>query len=706
MKKIIQHLKTGKTELLETPVPNISSNEILIRTKYSLVSIGTERMLVDFAKSNIINKVRQQPEKVKMVLDKVKTDGLMPTINAVKNKLDEPISLGYCNSGVVEEVGSDIIDIKVGDRVVSNGPHAEFVSVTRNLVAVIPDEVSSKDAAYTVLGSIGLQGVRLCNPTYGETVVVIGLGLIGILTAQILKSNGCNVIGVDIDKEKCKIASSYNIDTINPSDTDYISKVYKLTNNIGADGVIITAATKSNDVISQAAKISRKRGRVILVGVVGLDINRSDFYEKELTFQVSCSYGPGRYDPDFEEKGNDYPIGYVRWTERRNFECILESIAKNNIKFDKIPLEQVPFNDSQRLYDNLNSNKAMAYMLEYSSKPTKSSNIQLNERKFKKNRAVIGIIGSGGFTKSTILPLLEKTSCEIKSICSLNGLNSTLLAKKYNISNSTSNYKDIISDDEIDTVFITTRHDSHHKLVIEALENNKNIFVEKPLALNNIELNDIIKKYNNNQNSNITVGYNRRFSPHIIAIKKSIGVENDNLNIIATMNAGFIPEEHWVHDPEIGGGRIIGEACHLIDLCIYLTGSEVENVCMNALGNSPKKNTDNASLMLKFKNGATAVINYFSNGSKSYSKEKIEIFSNNKTWICDNFRKSKGFDDSHFRSMKSRIDKGHNNLLKSFIQRINEGGAELISFNDTINSTKTVFAAIESLTKGEWVEIK
>ncbi len=705
MKKLVQNLKNGNTELIDVPTPNISSKQVLIKTTHSLVSLGTERMLVDFAKSNYFNKALKQPEKVKMVLNKIKSDGISSTVESVLNKLDEPMPLGYCNVGIVKEVGSEVYDIKPGDRVVSNGSHSEYVAISKNLVQKVPNDVKNEDAVFTVIGSIALQGIRLCNPTYGEKIVVIGLGLVGLITVQLLKANGCDVIGIDYDKNKCDIAKSYGATIINPAKEDVVQVVNNQTKMIGADAVIIAAATKSNDVISQAANISRKKGRIILVGVVGLDINRADFYEKELTFQVSCSYGPGRYDKEYEEEGNDYPLAYVRWTEKRNFECILDSISEKKLNFEKLITETVPFEDYNNIYDNISSSDSIASIFQYSSKISDLKKIDFKSFNMTKSDCVVGVLGAGAFTKSTLLPLLNKIGVTFKGISSFNGLNGTLLAKKYNFNYSTSDYSELINDEHIDTIIITTRHDSHAELVIKCIKANKNVFVEKPLALNEKELNKIITAYENAQNPSIIVGFNRRFSPHIKAIKKSLD-KNSPVNIVATMNAGFIPEDHWTQDMKAGGGRIIGEACHYIDLCNFITGSKVKSVCMNSMGLNTSLKTDNASMLLKFEDGSNATINYFSNGSKSYSKERLEVYQNNSTYVMDNFRNTKGYNVSNFKNVSTRLDKGHKEQFKKYIYSIQNGIEPIINFDEIINTTKVSFAALKSLKDSKWIDIK
>ncbi len=705
MKQIIQDLKNGETILEEVPVPMVKSGHVLIKTTKTLVSLGTERMLVEFGKANFISKARQQPDKVKMVIDKAKTDGLKPTIDAVFNKLNQPLPLGYCNVGEVVGIGSGVTEFKIGDRVASNGNHAEYVNIPKNLVAKIPDEVDDDEAAFTVIGSIGLQGIRLLNPTFGETVVVVGLGLVGLVTAELLLANGCNVIGFDFDAKKVQLASEKGIIAINPGEgTDQVKFVESYTKGIGADGVIITASNKSNEIIAQSAQMCRKRGRVVLVGVVGLNISRADFYEKEISFQVSCSYGPGRYDEEYEQKGNDYPIGYVRWTEKRNFEAILNAIAKGTLKVKPLITERVALSNFQEIYGDMGNSKAIASILEYDTKEAPSSTVQIVEKAFSGKKGVVGIVGAGNFTSSTILPNLKKLNADIKYIASSGGLSSTIMAKRHKIANSTSDYRQILSDSEVDLVLITTKHNLHASMVVESLQAGKSVFVEKPLALNANELQGILQE-REKSNLAISVGFNRRFSPLAKKMKALLGSGNTPINITATMNAGFIPSDVWVHDMEVGGGRIIGEACHYIDLCTYLAGSKVGAVCMNALGKNPSENTDNASILLRYDNGSNAVINYFSNGSKTYSKERVEVYSQERTMVMDNWRKLKCYGFGSGQNVSTKQDKGHYNQFKELLSQQINGGSAIIPFDELVNTTKTSFAAIDSLKQGKWISI-
>jgi predicted dehydrogenase/threonine dehydrogenase-like Zn-dependent dehydrogenase len=702
LKQIIQSFKTGETILEEVPAPKVRPGYVLIRTSRSLVSLGTERMLVEFGRANMFQKAMQQPDRVKQVLSKVKTEGLKPTLNAVFNKLGQPLPLGYCNVGTVMAVGDGVEDFSIGDRVASNGQHAEFVCIPKNLVAHIPDNVSDEDATFTVIGAIGLQGIRLCDPKLGETIVVVGLGLIGLITAELLIANGCKVIGIDLDNAKIEIAKKKGIVAINPGEgTDPVKFVTSFTGNTGADGVVITASAKSDEIIAQAAKMSRKRGRIILVGVIGLNISRADFYEKELTFQVSCSYGPGRYDDRYEKEGIDYPLPFVRWTEQRNFSAILDMISRGKLDVATLITDRVALLDYNKIYNNIASKDAIASILVYPENANDTDTVKVTDGSFLAGKGGIGIIGAGNFTSMTMLPALQAIGAPIYSIASAAGVTGTSLAKKYKIGKSTTDYHSILADNTVDLVMITTRHNEHAKMVVESLNANKHVFVEKPLAIDRKGLDDIIAAYNGSKT--LTVGFNRRFSPHAVQIKKTIG--NAPMNVIATMNAGAIPPNVWVHDMMVGGGRIIGEACHFMDLISYFTGSKITAVCMNAMGINPAANTDNASILLQYENGSTGVINYFANGSKDYAKERVEVYSQEKTMVLDNFQVTTGYGTRNFSKLKTNLDKGHNNQFRQLTERVKNGGAALIPFDEIINTTLASLAAIESLKNKQWVTI-
>ena len=674
MKQIIQDLKSGATVLEEVPAPLVKSGCVLIKTTRTLVSLGTERMLVEFGKANLIDKARQQPDKVKQTLDKLKTDGIMPTLEAVFNKLGQPLPLGYCNVGQVIAVGKGVTEFQVGDRVACNGNHAEVVCVPKNLVAKIPDGVTDEQAAFTVIGSIGLEGVRLFKPELGETVVVIGLGLIGLIVAQLLRANGCRVIGVEFDQAKLDLAKKWGIIPVNPAKgDDQVKVVEELTNGVGADGVIITASAHDDSIIHNACVMSRKRGRII----------NDEFYEN---------------------KGQDYPIGYVRWTEKRNFETILMSIANGGLDVDSLISEVVDLPDYMQIYGDMRKKGSIASILKFPESNEIKHVVSIEDKAFEAGTGKIGIIGAGNFTSSTVVPNLLKAKAKVKYVASAGGLNAKVVAKKMKAENATSDYKEILADPEVSLVIVTTRHNLHAPMVKEVLKAGKSVFVEKPLCLNEDDLNAIIEAYKEApKGTTLTVGFNRRFSPFAVKLKQLVG--SGPKNIIATMNAGFIPPDVWVHDLEVGGGRIIGEACHFIDLCSYLAGSKVTAVCMNAMGENPQENTDNATILLKYENGTNAVINYFANGSKAYQKERVEVFSQERVYILDNWRRLEGFGAKGFSKMKGSMDKGHKDQFALLTERTEKGGDALIPIESIINTTKASFAAIQSLKEHRWIDL-
>ena len=702
MKQIVQNMKNGETALVDTPTPALKDRQVLIKSTISLVSVGTERMLVEFGKATYIQKAKQQPDKVKQVLGKIQTDGLRPTIQAVFNKLDHPLPLGYSNVGVVIGVGTQIASLKVGDRVVSNGPHAEFVCVPENLTARIPDTVSDESAAFTVVGSIALESIRLCNPTFGESIVVIGLGLIGLLTCELLMANGAHVIAYDLDTEKVNLAKSMGADAF-IADSNSVAKVMDLTGKVGADGVIITASAKGDEIIHDAAQMSRKRGRIILLGVIGLNIRRDDFYQKELTFQVSCSYGPGRYDDDYEQKGNDYPLAYVRWTEKRNFEAFLEALARNRIQVEKFVSEVVKLDDYQKIYGDMKRSGIITSLIRYSENIESRSTIPMEPQFISEGEKSIVVVGAGNFVSATMLPILKKLNAHLNYIVSARGLNASALAKKYGISYASTSLSDVLQDSSTDLCIVSTRHDLHARQVIEALSHGKSVFVEKPLCLDQKELDEIIKAKQKSQKM-VMVGFNRRYSP--LSVKAKYIVGDSLVNINATMNAGFIPSNSWVHDPQIGGGRIVGEACHYIDLCSYFTGSKIVAVCMNSLGPDFNEMTDNATILLKYANGSQAAINYFSNGSKSYAKERIELYSQGRTLIIDNWRSLEAFGVRGFRKVKGKQQKGHLEQFRHLIAHQKADGDSFIPFESIVNTTRASFAALRSLKEHCWIEVE
>ena len=708
MRQIIQNLKTGETILEDVPAPLIRSGHVLVQTSRSLVSLGTERMLVEFGNASLMQKARQQPDKVKMVLEKIRSDGLVPTLEAVFNKLGQPLPLGYCNVGRVVAIGAGVTEVQVGDRIASNGPHAEVVCVPKNLCAKIPTGVSDDAATFAVVGSIGLQGIRLLQPTFGETVVVVGLGLIGLISAQILRANGCQVIGFDFDQKKVDLANHLGVLAINPAGgTDQVKFVEERTDGVGADAVLITASAKTNEIVPQTARMSRKRGRIVLVGVIGLDISRADFYEKELSFQVSCSYGPGRYDENYEQRGQDYPIGFVRWTEKRNFEAILSAIESGRLNVESLITERVSLAEYDRIYGDISHSSSIASLLLYDNVVDSRSVVTISSQSFQKSKGVIGIIGAGKFTSATVLPALKPLKVQLKYIVSKGGLTASTLAKRARVVCAATDYREVLADDDVDLVIITTRHNLHAAMVVESLQAGKNVFVEKPLCINEEELSEIERVYcarlPDPTTPLLTVGFNRRFAPFATRMKSMLG--QGVVNIVVTINAGFIPANSWVHDLQVGGGRIVGEACHFIDLASYLARSQIVSVCMNAMGPTPQENTDNASILLRYANGSNATINYLSNGNKAYAKERVEVHSQERSLILDNWRTLTGYGFKGFSGQKAKQDKGHAEQFRLLIDRLKSGGEALIPFEEIINTTRASFAAIISLKEGRWVEL-
>lgn len=706
MKQILQNLHTGKTELRECPYPAFKPEHLIIRTRASLLSVGTERMLLEFSKGNLFDKARHQPDKVRDVLNKIKVDGVISTINAVRSKLDQPLPLGYCNAGIIEGIDSGFQnkDFQKGDRVASNGQHAEMVRVYPNLCAKVPEEVSDEEAAFTVVGAIGLQGIRLAQPSLGEYFAVIGLGLIGLMTVQILKANGCHVIGIDPNPARCDTAAKFGIETIHFSQgQDVVSCALSFSKGKGVDGVLITAATKSNEPICQAARMCRKRGRIILVGVTGLELRRTDFYEKELSFQVSCSYGPGRYDPEYEQKGYDYPLGYVRWTARRNFQAVLDLMAKGKLDLKPLISHRIPFKDALKAYELIIQDKKsslgiiLTYGVSENDHNEKKRIIKLKDapssaRPHSLGTATIGLIGAGNFTVQTLLPALKKTGVRLKTIAGDGGINCTHLGKKYGFELCTTNVENIFEDPEITGVFITTRHDTHSPFVLKTLRAGKHVFVEKPLCLSLSELEDLTHLYSTlpktcQVSPMLMVGFNRRFAPHILRMKAFLDTLKEPKSFIMTINAGFIPKDHWTQDPKLGGGRIIGECCHFVDLLKFLAGEKIEKSKMIKM----KSTTDDtASINLFFSDGSIGVIHYLSNGSKRYQKERLEVFCAGKILQLDNFKLLRGYGWKNFKKMRLwSQDKGHKAEVAAFIKAMKAGSPSPIPCGEIIEVMRT-----------------
>ncbi|MBX2880253.1 MAG: bi-domain-containing oxidoreductase [Granulosicoccus sp.] len=707
MKQVLQDLSTGKTELVTAPKPRLSAGHLLIDTRCSLISAGTERMLVEFGKAGLVQKARQQPDKVKQVLNKVQTDGLLTTVDAVRSKLGQPIPLGYCNVGAVHALGEGVSGFKPGDRVVSNGPHADIVRVPVNLCAHVPENVSDKAASFTVLGSIGLQGVRLAEPTLGETFVVTGVGLIGLLVVQLLIANGCRVLAIDFDDQKLALARQYGARTCNPGNgEDPIAFSLDISQNAGVDGVIIAASTQSNEPVTQAAQMCRKRGRIVLVGVVGLELNRADFYEKELTFQVSCSYGPGRYDPLYEEAGQDYPRPFVRWTQQRNFEAVLELLSTGKITVDELITHEFEFDAAVNAYSALSEDpKALGILLQYSHgvEQRHIESVDLNSevaaRVVSSKEPVVGVVGSGNYASRILIPAFAAAGVQLHSIASSGGTNSVISGQKMGFAVATSDTESLITGSETNTVVIATRHDTHAAMTVDALAAGKHVFVEKPLALTVDEL-ALVEKAYASANGHLMVGFNRRFAPLVQKMKSLLDVVTEPKSIIMVMNAGEVPPDHWTQDLAVGGGRIIGEACHHIDLMRYLVGAEIVSVQARRMGDSSTTSVteDKCVVVLGFADGSFGTMHYLANGSAVFPKERIEVFSAGATLQLDNFLKLKGFGWKGFRNSRSmRQDKGQTSCVAAFADAIRHGTSEPIPSAELFEVARVTLEATEQL---------
>ena len=700
MRQILQDLARGTTELAEVPCPGPNPHGLLIRTARTLILASTERTVVGFAKAGYIDKARQQPEKVQMVLEKIRTDGLTPTLEAVRNKLGQPVPLGYCNVGSVLEAGSSISGFAPGDRVASNGNHAEAVAVPANLCAKIPNGVTDDEAAFTVIGAIALQGIRLVQPTLGEAVVVTGLGLIGQITVQLLRASGCRVLGLDFDAAKLALAERFGAETADLSKgADPVEAAEKFSRGRGADAVIITASTRSSEPVHQAALMCRKRGRIVLVGVTGLELSRADFYEKELTFQVSCSYGPGRYDPDYEQKGQDYPIGFVRWTEQRNLEAVLDMMAGELLDVKPLISHRFTLAQAQNAYDLISGEEpSLGVLLEYPTPAEQSDGIVTRRTVAVASKAsdaqgavrsgapAFAFIGSGNYSSGVLIPAFKAAGARLATVVSSRGVTGFAAARKFGIGQTTTDTESVLADPSIGAVVIGTQHDTHAALVCRALDAGKDVFVEKPLALRSGEIEDIERAYErasaNGAAPRLMVGFNRRFAPQVTKIRELLAGVNCPKTFIMTVNAGAIPASHWTQDREAGGGRIIGEACHFIDLLRYLAGVPVMSHRASYM-QSPT--VDTASLSMSFEDGSIGTVHYLANGSKAFPKERLEIFAGGRILQLDNFRKLRGYGWKGFkRTSLWRQDKGQKACAAEFVKAVKEKGTSPIPFAELI----------------------
>jgi predicted dehydrogenase/threonine dehydrogenase-like Zn-dependent dehydrogenase len=706
MKQVLQDLKDGATRVEQVPVHASHRGHLLIRSQCSLVSAGTERMLLEFGKAGLLEKARQQPEKVRMVMDKIRTDGVLPTLEAVRNKLDQPLPMGYCNVGVVQELGSAVTGFAEGDLVVSNGRHAEFVSIPVNLCAKVPVGVPAEHAAFTVLGAIALQGIRLVKPTLGEAVVVMGLGVVGILTVQLLRAHGCRVLATDYDPMRLALAQRFGAEVV-PLHLggDPLAAASVFSRGRGVDGVIITASTRSSEPVHQAALMCRQRGRIVLVGVTGLELSRADFYEKELTFQVSCSYGPGRYDPNYEEKGQDYPVGFVRWTEQRNFEAVLDMMADGRLNVASLITHRFDIAQAAQAYHVLGgSEPSLGILLTYPTAGTAEHSLASRRTVLLSSAPVgstsvsgtprVSMIGAGNYASAVLLPALAKAGVELYTLASSGGVTSAYLGRKFGFRYATTDTESLLSDPAVHAVVIATRHDTHAHYAHRALAAGKHVFVEKPLALTHQELDEIASAAKASGRL-VMVGFNRRFSPHVQRMRSLAEGIGAPKSLVMTVNAGAIPGQHWTHDREVGGGRLLGEGCHFVDLMRFLVGAPIVDHQVMAMDAATR---DNFVITLRFADGSLGTINYFATGSKAFPKERLELFVAGRVLQLDNFRILTGYGWPGFRRMRLwRQDKGQRACIKAFCEAVRTGGPSPIPLEELLEVGKVTVALAKQL---------
>ena len=716
IKRILQNYKTGRTEVAELPLPAAKRGHLLIRTRMTLISSGTERMAVQASKKSLLNQALERPEKIKKAFDQMRTTGVLATVDAIRQRSDLMQSLGYCNVGEVIELGDGVDGFAIGDRVVSNGPHAEVVCVPQNLCARIPEGVADDEAVFTVLGAIALQGVRLLEPTLGECMVVSGLGTIGLLGVQLLRANGCRVLAIDFNAERLAVAEKLGAETfLLGNGADPIVAGQEFSRGRGVDGVLITAATDSNEPLHQAAKMCRKRGRIVLTGVIGPEISRADFFEKELTFQVSCSYGPGRYDPIYEEQGQDYPFPFVRWTEQRNFEAFLDLLAEKKIQAANLLSHRFPIDQAQEAYGLIGGGAAASLGIAITYPAQCPLSLEASRRLRMKDlparieqrdprEPVIAFIGAGNYGANVLLPAFKKTGARLKTVADRGGFASWLAARKNEAEIASTDIEFAMNDGECNTVVIATRHDTHASLVCKALRAGKHVFVEKPLAIREEQIKEIeaclLELETKGPTPLLMVGFNRRFAPHVVKMRELLGTNRAPLSMVMTVNAGAIPKSHWAQDPAAGGGRIIGEGCHFVDLMRFLAGSPIKSVHACAIGSDPVNGvtSDKVSVLIEFEDGSTGALNYLANGHGSYPKESLEVFSGGKVFRIDNFLSLRGYGQDGFSSLKLwRQDKGQAACAAAFAEAIRKGAPSPIPFAELVEVARATFEIADQI---------
>ncbi|MDT8322944.1 MAG: bi-domain-containing oxidoreductase [Bacteroidota bacterium] len=729
MKQIAQHIKSGAMKVADVPPPSPGRGMILVKNYFSVISAGTEKTSVDSRKSSLMQRARSQPDEVRKVVEEMRRNGLGRTYRRVMSKLDSYAGLGYSSAGIVLAVDDCVQDIEVGDRVACGGAdyalHSDVIAVPRNLVARIPDGVSMESAAYTTVASIALQGVRQTEPTLGETVVVIGLGLLGQFTVQLLKANGCRVVGVDLDPEAIGLAKQSGADVALNRNVDPIeSVVQSLSGGHGADAVIITAGTSSNDPIELAGRITRERGRVVVVGAASMQIPRGPFYMKEIDIRMSRSYGPGRYDSEYEEEGHDYPIGFVRWTENRNMQAYLALLAQGRIDTDILTTHRFTADEALRAYEMIEGEKTVPYVgivISYDDLDEKELKaLSHREERVaapaispKRSSLTLGFIGAGSFASGFLLPhLKEMSDVTLESVCNRSGLTGADMRNKFAFKTSTTNADEVLHDETIGTVFIATRHGEHAPYTFEALRHGKHVFVEKPLALSEEELRPIerlmLEHTEIGGKLHLMVGFNRRFAPLVVDMRKFFTEVREPAVIHYYVNAGFLPKDHWTQHPSDGGGRIVGEVCHFIDTLQYLTGALPQRVSAECISsdNEAVTNYDNVNITLRMTDGSVGVITYVANGDGAIPKERIIMSSGGSTAVMDNFQSLTLARNGKLTRKKGSGDKGHRNEVIAFMDAIRRKSAPVISIESLMRTTRSTFRILDALNSKQTIDIE
>ena len=731
MKQVLQHARTGEISVEEVPVPRLLPGCVLVRITASVVSAGTERAASEFARKNLWQKARSRPDLVRDVINKVKRDGIFSTIQTVRGRLDQPQSPGYSSAGTVMAVGEGVTDIQPGDRVACAGAgfavHAEVACVPRLLLARLPagDPVSGKEvpfeqAAFATLGAVALHGIRTAEARLGDIVAVIGLGLLGQIALQLLKVAGCRVVGMDINDSRVDLARRMGVDALN-SASDFRDLCFAMSNGLGVDCVLITAETPSSDPVNLAGAIARDRAIVVAVGTVGMDIDRKAYYEKELDFRISRSYGPGRYDASFEQKGRDYPIGYVRWTETRNMEAFVSLLAERKINLEALITHRFPIESAHAAYELITGRSREPFLgvvIQYSGSEKVSRRPALVPETPAELRSLrpsgnpsVGLLGAGAFASSTLVPAMQAASnTSLISVCTSTGAHARDAARKFSFRTCTCDEEELIRNSDVNTVVVATRHHLHAKQVLSALAAGKNVFCEKPLCLSEEELRSIVYAYEgvrSEERPALMVGFNRRFAPMVARMKSFLSQISEPLALHYRINAGYLPPDHWVNDREQGGGRILGEVCHFIDLLMFLAASPIVEVEARAVGALPRYSGDNVLIDLRFANGSVGTISYLANGDRAYSKERIEVFGGGRTAVLEDFRRLELVHNGHKETTRSRFrqDKGHRAEWAAFAESVQQHHEAPIRFQEIVCSTLATLCAEESLATGKRVPV-